>query len=544
MPSAPIPAPSRWPPLLTAAGLALLAAIVMWPALGAGFLQDDWDFLASATHLPTPLPYFVENYSRGYFHRPNGMLAWWLLTQSFGTDAAGHYLVQIAVHAGCALAVLALARGLGASRAAAVTVATLFVVHPGSVATSLWLSNRFDLLATLGLLLCLRQLATSNLARPAALAGVAVLAWLAVGAKESGLLVLPLALGVLWLRPELSKGLRLRAFGAVALPVAAWFAMRLLVLGADDVTGQRDLGILGRQFTGGVSLWFQYLPQALGLDAAPWVGRMVLGCLLALGLIGISAGRRHPAARRAWLGLSMLLLPPLIQWPVVHVALAMPDALAISVSLRFYFLALCGAALLLSAGLDALLAARLPAVPAGRLAVAAVALLALPLAMDAHRRSQAWTADTANPGALRMEAALASRFAEHAGGAGCKLVFKGAQGPNLPGFADHVAKAQLPRRHPAVDSLVVTDPMPWSAIVGPAGATPEALAPLAHRWTGPVQLLPGAVGPVFYVSLDYDAAVLSAATPCPPLSLRWDGDDFVPETQSPPLPHATSPPAE
>lgn len=528
--SRPLP-PALLLPVL--AGLGLLAAAVMWPALGAGFLQDDWDFLASATHLPSPLPYFVENYSRGYFHRPNGMLAWWLMTQAFGLAAHWHYAVQITVHAACAMALLGLGRSLGASRVAALVVAVLFMVHPAAVATSLWLSNRFDLLATLGLLLCLRQLVAADLGKASTLVTIAAFGWLAVGAKESGLLVLPLAALALWLRPEAAVRLRLRALVAVALPAAAWFVMRLLVHGADDVTSQRDLGVLSGQAAAGISLWFRYLPQALGLDAAPWLGWVAASSLLAMGLTGISEGRRHPAARRAWLGLAMLLLPPLIQWPVVHAALAMPDALAISVSLRFYFLALCGAALLLSAGVDALLPFRLSAFPAGRIAVAAVALLTLPLAMDSHRRAGAWTADTANPDARRMEAALAARFAAQAGGAGCKLVFEGAGGPNLPGFADHIAKAHLPPGHQALDSLVVTNPMPWSAIVGPAGARPEALAPLANRMTGPVELVPSAVGPIFYVSLDYDDRVLTTPSPCPPVSLRWGGADFVPSSPTP-----------
>jgi hypothetical protein len=543
MPEFPAPTLPRalpWLGLATLATLALLAVAVMWPALGAGFLQDDWDFLASATHLSSPLPYFIENYSRGYFHRPNGMLAWWLLTQAFGLAALGHYAVQIVVHVACAMALLWLVRGLGASRAAAYTAAALFTVHPGMVATSLWLSNRFDLLATLGLLLCLRQVVAADLGRTSALVAIALLGWLAVGAKESGLLVLPLAALALWLRPEVAGRLRLRAFAAVLLPVAAWFTMRLLVHGPDDVTGQRNFEALAGQAISGISLWVNYLPQALGLDAAPWMGWIATGGLLGIGLIGVSEGRRHPVARRAWLGLAMLLLPPLIQWPVVHAALAMPDALAISVSLRFYFLALCGAALLLSAGLDALLPARLSRVPMGWIAIVAVALLVVPLAMDSHRRARAWTADTANPGALRMEAALASRFAAQASGAGCKLVFSGALGPNLPGFADHIAKAHLPRGHRALDSLVVTDPMPWSAIVGPAGATPEALAPLANRWTGPVELTPSPVGPIFYVSLDYDDRVRSAPSPCTPVSLQWNGDDFVPAAPASPPPSSAS----
>lgn len=517
---------------LVALALLGLAALAMWPALGAGFLQDDWDFMASSAHLPTPLPYFLENYSRGYFYRPNGMLVWWLMNRAAGLDPAWHYALQIVVHAGCALAAHRLMRRLGASFVAAAMASAVFVVHPGAVATSLWLSNRFDLLSALGLLLALALLFGRNPARPAALAGLAACTWLAVGAKEIGLLMVPLAALAFWLRPDLVR--RDRAAGAVAvlLPILGWFLLRLHVLGKDVITDQRDPGLLLDQFVAGVGLWLHYLPTALALDAPRWLGWMVLVALLGTGLAALRHGRMDPRARRALLGLALLLLPPLLQWPITHFTLAMPDALSISVSLRFYFLALLGATLLLSIPLDAL--AQRPAhapVPPRVMAVVAAAVvlsLSLPLLHQARKRSHSWTANTANPESLRMEAALVRRFEASAGGAGCKLAFFGANSINLPGFADHVVKAHLPRGHLAVDSLVITDPMPWSAIVGPAGARPAALAPLDNRVTGTLEHEPAAVGPLFYVSLAFDPAALSDDAGCSPLSFRWDGDDFAP----------------
>lgn len=531
-------------PALAALILVMLAAGVMWPALDAGFLQDDWDFLASSTHLPTPLPYFFENYSRGYFYRPNGMLVWWLMNRAAGLAPAWHYALQILVHAGCAFAVLGLARRLGASLPAGLGAAAIFVAHPATVATSLWLSNRFDLLAALGLLLVLFLLFSNRPGHPRMLLGLVACGWLAVGAKEIGLLVVPLTAVALWLRPELAPRTRMSAALAVALPVVAWFVLRLAVMGNDDITTQRDAEVLAGQFATGVTLWLRHLPAALALDHPPWLGGIVLAGLIGVALAALRGGRRDATARRAWTGLGLLLLPPLLQWPITHFTLVPPDALAISVSLRFYFVSLCGAALLLSIALDAwpMSAAgrsRFPARAAATLVAAT--LLVLPLADHARQRSGTWTADTANPLTRRMEAALVSRFRASAGGAGCKLAFLGAAGLNLPGFADHIAKAHLPRGHIALDSLVLTDPMPWSAIVGPAGAQPAALAPLRNRMTGPVELLPAPVGPLFYVSLDFDSAALADGAACSPLSFQWDGDDFVPSPRLPPKTPATSP---
>lgn len=520
-----------------------LAAFAMWPALGAGFLQDDWDFLASSAHLPTPLPYFLENYSRGYFYRPNGMLVWWLMNRAAGPSPAWHYALQILVHAGCALAAYGLMRRLGASFAAAATASVLLVVHPGAIATSLWLSNRFDLLAVLWLLLALALLFGRNPARPAALAGLAACTWLAVGAKEIALLMVPLAALALWLRPDLAR--RDRAAGAIAvlLPILGWFLLRLHVLGRDVITDQRDPGQLLDQFVTGVGLWLQYLPTALALETPRWLGWMVLVALVGTGLAALRRGRTDSRARRALVGLALLLLPPLLQWPITHFTLALPDALSISISLRFYFLSLCGATLLLSIPLEAWATAlgRVPVPARAIAAVAAAAAMALPLSHQARERSREWTANTANPEALQMEAALVRRFSAEAGGAGCKLGFFGAASINLPGFADHVVKAHLPRGHIALDSLVITDPMPWSAIVGPAGVRPAALTPLRNRMTGTLEHHPAPVGPLFYVSLVFDPAALSDDRGCSPLSFRWDGDDFVPVPSNATETHAASP---
>ena len=96
-----------------------------------------------------------------------------------------------------------------------------------------------------------------------------------------------------------------------------------------------------------------------------------------------------------------------------------------------------------------------------------VAVIPLLLAPPALARSTGLAAISSDPQTLAPQAALAQVFRAQAGGPGCKIHFEMPQTVNLPGFADHVAKASLPAGHRAVDSLVLTDPMPWSAAVGP-----------------------------------------------------------------------------
>lgn len=59
--------------------------------------------------------------------------------------------------------------------------------------------------------------------------------------------------------------------------------------------------------------------------------------------------------------------------------------------------------------------------------------------------------------------------------------------------------------------------------------------------TGPLELAPAPVGPLVYVSLDFDSAALADGAACSPLSFRWDGADFVPSQRSATNTHATSP---
>ena len=518
--------------LAAPAMLALLGLAAWWtlaPILGGGFIHDDWTLLAAVGGLQAPWPLALENLGHVYFYRPVGLLAWWGLVAVLGADPWAHALAQLALQAALGAALLGTLRALDVPRAGALVVAALALLHPVAAGSATWMANRFELLAAIGLLLALRGLAAAGAGGALRWLGVAASTTLAIGSKETGLLLAPLALLALWGRTDLRRGDALRLGLAVALPIALWAALRLSLPG-DPAATPGLAGLDPALAWRGITQWLALAPEALALDAPRAAGVAALGALGALALLGAW----RPATRRqALLGLALALGPGALQWPVTAVVLGGPEALAITSNLRFYLVGLLGLAVL-AALAPALLAAAARAAALGRGAAAAAPaatralgvalglgalLLAAALAPLARERAAGWAALGGDPAALAQQAALADLLARLPGGPGCKLVVEGLAGINLPGFADHLAKAGLPADAPQRDCVVVTDPMPWQAIVGADAAAPAALSPLAARIEHGAPIAPAPFAGRVFVALGH--------APVPPgpgvVHARWDG---------------------
>lgn len=517
---------------LSAALLVAIAFGVLHPVLGAGFLQDDWTFLAMSRHQANPLAYYYDDHSPAHFFRPHGMLSWWLLTRAFGLDATGHYTAQILLHAASGLALLWLLRRLGCTRLVAGVAAALFVVHPATVSTVSWLSDRFDLLATLAVLLGLGIAAGPRPARLAGLSGLLLAAMLAVGSKETGLLILPLVALLCLVRPDLGWPQKMVVTLAAFLPIPVWAGLRIWLVGT-TLGRPEDAGLVSDAIQG-IAAWSAWMPTALALDLG--LAGAALACAAIVGALVL--GWRNREARHlrlAAIGLGLLLLPALVQWPTtVHV---FPRELPLThtVNLRFFHMSAAGFAVLvalLAEGIRGDGSARLRRWAGVLVPVAAMAFLA-PAALA---RATGLAVISSDPQTLVRQDALAQAFRDHARGAGCNIRFEMPPTVNLPGFADHVAKASLPAGHRAVDSLVLTDPMPWSAVVGPGGATPDALASLDYRRLGGQPLLPRATGTLYQVYMDLPADARPAGIRCQTLHFHWEDDRFVPA----PSPRATA----
>jgi hypothetical protein len=135
--------------------LAVAAILAIWIAHAAGyfFLFDDYALLAQATR--TPAGDIVSTPLFG-FYRPFVFLVTRLEGAVFGwTQPAGHAAANVAIHALNALLVAVLARRLLASAAGAAAAGILFLGSAWSAEAVFWMSGRFDLWATLGVLIAL-----------------------------------------------------------------------------------------------------------------------------------------------------------------------------------------------------------------------------------------------------------------------------------------------------------------------------------------------------------------------------------------------------
>jgi len=295
-----------------------LAVLVFLNSLGNGFAQDDRPIIEWNPHVhgvgsvleAVTTPYWPNTPSRLALYRPVTSATYAVDWSIWGGAPLGFHLTNVLLHAGVTGLLFLLLLGLGAGGVPSAIGAAVFAVHPVHVEAVANVVGRAELLAALFVLAAaLRFLRPEGGWGRAALIGV--LAFLAVGSKESGI-VLP---GVLFL-------LLLREGGAPrGLPAAlqeewrCWVAvgsgvgLYLLLRGA--VTGVAVGGDLAPWYWGeptstalltSVRLWPEYLrlllfPARLLPDYGPGVilpqrelfaPGVLLGLLLGLLTLGLA----------------------------------------------------------------------------------------------------------------------------------------------------------------------------------------------------------------------------------------------------------------
>jgi tetratricopeptide (TPR) repeat protein len=156
--STPVPVHPQVPPWLLAVLLALLTAILYWPATKCDFINyDDNDYVTSNVHVQNGLTF--ENFKWAFVNpvdanwHPLTMMSHMLDCQLYGLEPWGHHLTNVLLHsANTALVFLLLWYLTGATWRSAL-VAALFGVHPLHVESVAWISERKDVLsACFGLL--------------------------------------------------------------------------------------------------------------------------------------------------------------------------------------------------------------------------------------------------------------------------------------------------------------------------------------------------------------------------------------------------------
>jgi hypothetical protein len=221
--------PAAW-----AAVLALLALGTYWRAPLLGYAGDDALVLYHLKRLGgilEPGAYFTALDFFSYY-RPLGFLSFAADAALWHLHPAGFHVTNVILHAVNGLLVFALARrvmGLGAAALAA----ALFILHTSNQEAVYWISARFDLLATLFVLLTVLLATRERVAWVA----VSLLTFAAALLSKEAALAAPLIVGAYEVFVRRSKPRRVVVVLASMLCVIAAYSVLRSAVGGLDPTG-------------------------------------------------------------------------------------------------------------------------------------------------------------------------------------------------------------------------------------------------------------------------------------------------------------------
>lgn len=227
-------------PLTIAAALMVLATVALyWPALGAGFVGDDFMILhrlRALNHASDVLRFFRGEFFE--YYRPLGFVSHAVDWAIAGQNPRDFHLTNLVIHILNTILLFLIGRELSPRPLAGLLAAALFALHASNNEAVVWMSARFDLLATcfaLGALYCMMRGGF-----PHQLAG-AVLYFFALLSKEAAV-ALPIAVAgwsTFRLRASTSRTVLFVAPWLVAL--ASYSALRHLAGGVSAVGGTSRL---------------------------------------------------------------------------------------------------------------------------------------------------------------------------------------------------------------------------------------------------------------------------------------------------------------
>ncbi len=535
--------PARSSRLVLVAMLAALSMIVAFrAAFSAYFLLDDFGMLSIVRFLDNPLEPFVRNHiPGGLYYRPLGMILWWLSERAFGANALAHYLINLFLHAGVALALWRLVSRFCGNHWIGLAAAAFFALHPIGIGTTLWLSDRFDLLALLFGLLGLTSAVdfSRNRAQRSLWTTLALLS-LALLSKEIALACFA-ATGVIWLHAEAEPrfAARVRSCVVLSMPVVIYLVVRFMVLGfpsAEMLSGNEGNSGSAVLLLEGLSNWavgwLDYSTYYSRLDswkkAASVLGFVVLLLLAAAAAIQPWSLRRRQAVLA---GLVMWLSTGLLQFPLLgHFSVRLDettDAVSAIVSSRYFYSSLAGILIAAAAWLLPLCLNRSWA----RICATSAMLIMMPAwfsaSQDVTRRHRIETHGLN----VVVDAAMRSMDAMTIPVDGCQVYLLDTDSWTFGWISDEAIKATTPNLQRISRCLIQTEHTPWYHIAALDRWDPESLRPLSIiRGEGQITA-PQPIGRARFLLLNLDAS-----TRVPSSSkarfLSWQGHDFVDVTDA------------
>jgi hypothetical protein len=307
---------------LVAAALLAVVLLVYARSLGSGFVYDavaqigEDDFIHTPANLADVVTLRVMARDVLDFNRPVQLLSLMLDALVWGRRPLGYHLTSVALHACCMLLLFGLVlrwleREERPAEGPAALAALLFAVHPLAVEAVAEPSYREELLVAFFLLLALRL---AEHRRRWADAGVVACALLAIGAKETGVVVVPVLVAWWWLTGRERRFLKVLAASAVVQGLFIW--ARFALATADSQVFREPATYLGGSF--GAALGIQPRIWALGLQHLFWPARLSadytaasiehLPLALAILVVLVFLGVQVLIARRSALGRLSLVI--------------------------------------------------------------------------------------------------------------------------------------------------------------------------------------------------------------------------------------------
>jgi protein O-mannosyl-transferase len=140
---------AMFPTVWAATVVAAISIAIYWSALGAGFVGDDFMILHRLRALSGPadaVRFFRSEFFE--YYRPLGFISHAVDWAIAGQNARQFHLTNVLIHAFNAVIVLLIGRALSPRSASGPLAALLFALHPSNTEAVVWMSARFDLLAT------------------------------------------------------------------------------------------------------------------------------------------------------------------------------------------------------------------------------------------------------------------------------------------------------------------------------------------------------------------------------------------------------------
>ena len=496
----------------------ILGSIPFFPALTGYFYTDDFVLLCISRYVGNPLLFFIQDHFPGsFFYRPFGMSIWWLSYQLFGLNSTLHNLLNLSLHLlNTFVFYLMLVELLGRRYRVIIYLSSLlFLYHPISISTTLWLSDRFDLLATLFILLAayffLRFLSDRDgryfiCSLFSALLGM----W----SKETAY-VLPLILTSVCLTPggsDLKEGGSKKVILLMPyylLGIFLYLLRFLLLRGTETYFYQR--GILQTLWKGFFN-WIHFFVESFSYHYS----FLESGYLLKYGLIGwfflfmalllLSIKRRLAIPWRVFLlGLTMLWMPVFLSAPVMSLSTFLSPGQEFSFFLlaqgRFYYLSLIGVLFILTSsfflpfqlfkrqGLPRLYSTLIMFV------LISISLFYLFSSFSLSRKYRDFTETHVRP-----FVELATRTISPSVGKGFKIYFLNtSKSPHgFREFGDAMLKATTPKDSNIIHCLIFTEKPPWYNFVLKEDIPAMRISPLQNMIFRKREFPPLRVGEVAY----------------------------------------------